>query len=172
VTKGKWGTLINTLLDFKRDYDANTPLAQALPRVLAAAPARYAGMGVKDLGDAMWAELRAGRMGHWEAQAYAQLPVPECTPRVAFQKLMAGEVELVPLDKMANRVVTVGVIPYPPGIPIVMPGENIGPADGAWISYLRVLQHWAEAFPGFAKEVEGTIEKDGVYHVYCLKAKP
>jgi len=68
--------------------------------------------------------------------------------------------------------VTVGVIPYPPGIPIVMPGENIGPADGAWISYLRVLQHWAEAFPGFAKEVEGTIEKDGVYHVYCLKAKP
>ena len=56
----------------------------------------------------------------------------------------------------------------PPGIPIVMPGENIGPADGAWISYLRVLQRWAELFPGFAKEVEGTIEKDGVYHVYCL----
>jgi arginine decarboxylase len=81
-------------------------------------------------------------------------------------------VELVPLDAMAGRVVTVGVIPYPPGIPIVMPGENIGPADGAWISYLRVLQRWAEAFPGFAKEVEGTIEKDGVYHVYCLKAKP
>ena len=103
VTKGKWGTLINTLLDFKRDYDANAPLAEALPRVLAAAPARYAGMGVKDLGDAMWAELRAGRMGHWEAQAYAQLPVPQCTPRAAFQKLMAGEVDLVPLEPMADR---------------------------------------------------------------------
>ncbi|MDC8771447.1 Orn/Lys/Arg family decarboxylase [Roseateles albus] len=170
VTKGKWGTLINALLDFKRDYDANKPLAEVLPRVLAAAPARYAGMGLKDLGDQMWAELRAGRMGHWEAEAYAQLPKPVCTPRVAFQALMAGEVELVPLNEMANRVVTVGVIPYPPGIPIVMPGENIGPADGAWISYLRVLQHWAEAFPGFAKEVEGTIEKDGVYSVYCLKS--
>lgn len=169
VTKGKWGTLINTLLDFKRDYDANKPLAEVLPRVLAAAPARYAGLGLKDLGDAMWAELRRSRMGHWEAQAYAQLPQPVCTPRQAFQQLMAGEAELLPLDQLAGRTVAVGVIPYPPGIPIVMPGENIGPADGAWISYLRVLQHWAEAFPGFAKEVEGTIEKDGVYQVYCLK---
>jgi arginine decarboxylase len=91
------------------------------------------------------------------------------TPRQAFQKLMAGEAELLPLEKMANRIVGVGVIPYPPGIPIVMPGENIGAADGAWISYLRVLLEWGEAFPGFAKEVEGTVERDGTYHVYCLK---
>ena len=42
-------------------------------------------------------------------------------------------------------------------------------ADGAWISYLRVLQEWGEAFPGFAKEVEGTVESGGTYHVYCLK---
>ena len=28
ITKGKWGTLLNALLDFKRDYDANTPLAR------------------------------------------------------------------------------------------------------------------------------------------------
>ena len=34
---------------------------------------------------------------------------------------------------MANRVVAVGVIPYPPGIPIVMPGENLGAADGPWL---------------------------------------
>jgi arginine decarboxylase len=53
-----------------------------------------------------------------------------------------------------------------------MPGENLGPADGAWIGYLRALQRWGSKFPGFGKEVEGTIEKDGVYHVYCLKAKP
>jgi arginine/lysine/ornithine decarboxylase len=28
VTKGKWGTLLNALLDFKRNYDSNTPLAK------------------------------------------------------------------------------------------------------------------------------------------------
>jgi arginine decarboxylase len=169
VTKGKWGTLLNTLLDFKCDYDANVPLAQAMPKVAAGAPDVYAGMGVKDLGDKMWEQMRKSRMAHWEAQAYASLPRPDMLPRKAFQKLMAGDAELVPLDKMANRIVGVGVIPYPPGIPIVMPGENIGPADGPWISFLRALLEWGEAFPGFAKEVEGTIEKDETYWVYCLK---
>ena len=31
VTKGKWGTLLNTLLDFKNDYDRNAPLEEVLP---------------------------------------------------------------------------------------------------------------------------------------------
>lgn len=169
VTKGKWGTLINTLLDFKRDYDENVPLAKAMPRVIAAAPALYGDMGVKDLGDRMWEQMRSSRMAHWEAEAYASLPKPEMTPRKAFQKLMSGAAELVPLAKMANRVSGVGVIPYPPGIPIVMPGESIGPADGPWIRFLQALQDWAHAFPGFSKEVEGAVEAEGTYHVYCLK---
>ena len=38
VTKGKWGTLLNTLLDFKADYDRNAPLAEVLPQIAAAAP--------------------------------------------------------------------------------------------------------------------------------------
>ncbi|HSE65583.1 MAG TPA: hypothetical protein VLB12_01265, partial [Gemmatimonadales bacterium] len=107
--------------------------------------------------------------GYWQAQAYESLPMPEMTPRKAFQKLMAGDVEKVPLSEMSNRVVAVGVIPYPPGIPIVMPGENIGPADGPWLTFVRTLQEYGERFPGFSKEVEGTEEHDGEYHVYCMK---
>jgi arginine decarboxylase len=169
VTKGKWGTLLNTLLDFKVDYDRNAPLSEVLPNLVASAPDRYAGMGLKDLGDEMWAHLRKSKQGHWQAQAYASLPKPEMTPRRAFQRLMAGNAEKVPLKEMANRVVAVGVIPYPPGIPIVMPGENLGPDDGPWLTYLRTLQEWGHRFPGFAKEVEGTEERDGTFHVYCVK---
>jgi arginine decarboxylase len=169
VTKGKWGTLVNTLLDFKNDYDQNVPLAQAVPGVAAADPGRYAGMGLKDLGDQMWAHMRKSRQGYWQAQAYSTLPTPETTPRRAFQRLMAGEVETVPISEMARRVVAVGVIPYPPGIPIVMPGESVGAADGPWLTYLRTLNDYGHRFPGFAKEVEGTEERNGVYHVYCLK---
>jgi arginine decarboxylase len=168
ITKGKWGTLLNTLLDFKNDYDRNAPLTQVLPNIVAAAPDRYAGMGLKDLGDQMWAHMKRSRQGHWQAQAYASLPAPEMTPRRAFQQLMAGNAEKVPLDEMAGRVVAVGVIPYPPGIPIVMPGENIGEEEGPWLTYLRTLQEYGHRFPGFAKEVEGTEERDGVYHIYCL----
>ncbi len=170
VTKGKWGTLLNTLLDFKVDYDRNAPLEEVLPSIAAKSPARYAGKGLKDLGDEMWQQLRKSKQGHWQAQAYATLPKPEMTPRRAFQRLMAGDAEKVPLSEIANRVVAVGVIPYPPGIPIVMPGESIGAADGPWLTYLRTLQEYGHLFPGFAKEVEGTEEKDDGYHIYCVKA--
>ena len=162
ITKGKWGTLINTLLDFKADYDRNAPLAEVLPGLVATAPTRYAGMGHA----ATW-ETRCGptcgkaAQGYWQAQAYESLPTPEMTPRKAFQQLMAGDVEKVPLSEMSNRVVAVGVIPYPPGIPIVMPGENIGAGRRSLAHLVRTLQEYGEQFPGFAKEVEGAEEQDG-----------
>lgn len=168
VTKGKWGSLIAALLDFKTDYDRNVPLEHVMPALVDAAPQRYAKLGLRDLGDRMWARMRATRQGYWQAQAYARLPDPRMTPRRAFQALMSGEGELVPLEEMAGRTVAVAVIPYPPGIPIVMPGEDVGPRDGPWLTYLRLLQEWGEEFPGFAKEVEGAAETHGKYHVYCL----
>jgi arginine decarboxylase len=169
ITKGKWGSLISALLDFKADYDRNAPLEQVLPGVVATSPARYAKLGLKDLGNQMWQRMRSTRQGYWQAQAYSRLPRPAMTPRRAFQTLMAGQAIKVPLEEMAGRVVGVGVIPYPPGIPVVMPGEDVGPADGPWLTYLRLLQEWGEAFPGFAKELEGTEEHDGKYLVYCLR---
>ena len=169
ITKGKWGSLLSALLDFKTDYDRNAPLEQVVPAIVAAAPQRYAHLGLRDLGDQMWGHMRSTRQGHWQAEAYARLPRSHMTPRRAFQTLMAGHAEKVPLAEMAGRTVGVGVIPYPPGIPIVMPGEDVGPQDGPWLTYLRLLQEWGEAFPGFAKEVEGTEEKDGQYCVYCLR---
>jgi arginine decarboxylase len=168
ITKGKWGTLLNTLLDFKADYDRNASLAEVIPSLAANAPDRYRGMGLRDLGNQMWEHLRKSQQGHWQAQAYATLPTPVMPPRRAFQQLMSGAAEKVPLDAIANRVVAVGVIPYPPGIPIVMPGENIGAADGPWITYLKALQEFGHRFPGFAKEVEGAEEHDGTYRIYCL----
>ena len=42
MTRGKWGTLLDGLLGFKRAYDENTPLSVALPRLIAAQPERYA----------------------------------------------------------------------------------------------------------------------------------
>ena len=45
ITKGKWGTLLNALLDFKRDYDRNAPLAEVLPDLPTAIPSATAGSG-------------------------------------------------------------------------------------------------------------------------------
>ena len=38
VTNGKWGTLLNTLFEFKRDYDNNEPLERVLPERLKRCP--------------------------------------------------------------------------------------------------------------------------------------
>ena len=168
ITKGKWGTLINTLLNFKLDYDANAPLKHALPDLVAAAPARYARLGLRDLADEMFAHMRATRMDARQALAFGTLPRPVLAPRRANARLMAGDAELLPLEAAAGRVAGVGVIPYPPGIPIVMPGESLGAADGPWLGYMRVLQEWGRAFPGFEKEVEGAVLEDGAYRIWCL----
>jgi arginine decarboxylase len=169
VTKGKWGTLINTLLAFKRDYDANAPLAQVLPNLAATGAGRYDGMGLRDLADDMFAAMREMRMDALQAAAFGNLPEIVTTPRAAFQRLQTGGAELLPLAAAADRVTAVGIMPYPPGIPIVMPGERMGPADGPWLGFIRALQQWGARFPGFEKEVEGAVHKDGGYHFWCLK---
>ena len=37
------------------------------------------------------------------------------TPREAYERLVAGEVEAVPVDKLAKRTAANAVMPYPPG---------------------------------------------------------
>ena len=61
VTKGKYGTLINALLRFKEDYDANAPLNEVLIAAAAGAPERYAGLGLRDLADEMFAQMQEPR---------------------------------------------------------------------------------------------------------------
>jgi len=80
-----------------------------------------------------------------------------------------GATAVVEAASAVGRISADTVAAYPPGIPIVMPGENIGAADGPWLTYLRTLQEWGHRFPGFAKEVEGAEEHDGAYRIYCTK---
>ncbi len=169
VTRGKWGTLISTLLAFKRSWDANEPLAAVLPDVHATDPVRYGGLGLRDLGEQMWDHMREARPGAALEAAFAELPVQRHSPRSAYEHLVRDEVELVAFDDMAGRTLAVGLQPYPPGIPILLPGEDAGPADGPFLSYLRMLQEWDAAFPGFEHDVEGSEQLDnGAYAAYCL----
>ena len=170
ITKGKWGTLLNALLDFKRDYDNNTPLAQALPQLAADYPVAYGSLGLRELADRMFAHLRDSRQTHWLAEAFSTLPKLVMTPAAAYQHLVRDEIEHVPLDKLANRVLATSVVPYPPGIPMLMPGESTGAKDGPYLGYLRALASWDKLFPGFGHDTHGIEHRDGVQYVQCLKA--
>ncbi len=169
ITKGKWGTLINTLLNFKALYDRNEDLSEVLPDLVATAPSLYGAMGVKDLCDRMLGRMKTSAMDKAQAAAFGNLPEPVLTPRAANARLMSGDVELLPLAQMPGRTIAVGAIPYPPGIPILMPGENCGPADGPWLTFLRAMEAWGHEFPGFEKIVEGAVVENGLYHFWCVK---
>jgi arginine decarboxylase len=169
VTKGKWGTLLNGLLEFKRDYDRNTPLAEVLPEVVHAHPDIYRLLGLRDLARQMFEELRATRQTHWLAEAFSTLPTPVVPPAEAYQQLVRDRIEHVPLEHLAGRVLATSVVPYPPGIPMLMPGEETGTDDGPYLSYLRALAHWDRRFPGFGHDTHGVENRDGTCYVQCLK---
>jgi len=169
ITKGKWGTLLNALLDFKKDYDANTPLAEALPPLLNAYPERYRNLGLRDLADEMFAQLNESQQTHWLAKAFSTLPRPVLTPHSAYQKLIRGQIEHVPLNELSERVLATSIVPYPPGIPMLMPGEVAGRATDPYISYLRALSSWDDRFPGFGHDTHGVENRGGTYYVQCLK---
>src|SRR5699024_2415816 len=59
VTKGKWATLINVMLAFKRHHDENQPLERVLPDLVAQHAARYGGMGLRDLSREMFEYMRS-----------------------------------------------------------------------------------------------------------------
>ena len=70
---------------------------------------------------------------------------------------------------MADRTATVMVVPYPPGIPILMPGESVGAADGPMLKNLRALEAFDQHFPGFEHDIHGVArDTQGTYASECL----
>ena len=169
MTKGKWGTLLDSLLGFKRAYDDNTPLRDALPKLAASHPDRYGTLGLADLCDEMHDALRTSRMPALLDSAFDVLPEAKLTPADAYRRLVRGRTERLSLTDMAERTATVMVVPYPPGIPILMPGESSGAADGPLLEYLAALEAFDKRFPGFEHDIHGVArDTDGNYAIECL----
>ena len=62
------------------------------------------------------------------------------------------------------------VVPYPPGIPILMPGESTGAADGPLLQYLSALEAFDKRFPGFEHDIHGVArDANGNYAIECLE---
>ncbi len=173
ITKGKWSTLVTELLEFKRSYDANQPLADALPSVAQAGGARYAGMGLRDLCDALHRCYRDHATAKAMKRMYTVLPEIAMRPAEAYGKLVRGEVEAVPIARLEGRVAAVMLVPYPPGIPLIMPGERFTESTRSILDYLAFAQSFERNFPGFDSDVHGlqVREVDGQkrYTVECCK---
>lgn len=172
ITRGKWSTMADALVDFKTDYDRNAPLEKTLPSVAAAGGSHYAGWGLRDLCDGLHACYRDNNTAQAMNAMYTELPEPAMTPSQAYNHLVHGEVEPVPIDKLKSRVTAVMLVPYPPGIPLIMPGERFTTAS--IVDYLKFARDTDDRFPGFEADIHGLrfeYDKSGHKHwfVDCVK---
>ena len=166
-SQGKWGTLLEALHEFKRLYDGGATVSEALPKLAAGQP-RYADLTLRELCDAVHAKMRELDMSRLSQEAVSADPQPVLSPAAAYQKLIRNEAELIPVSECANRISGVMLVPYPPGIPVLMPGERMGAASPRGFGICWRSKPSTGRFPGFEHEVHG-IEHDEARN-FCLRA--
>ena len=159
TSKGKWGSLLENLFEFKRLYDTEATLSEALPDLVEKYPLKYRNVTLKELSDEMHAAMIELRLSALEGEA-CELDTQEVlTPSQTYQKLLRNGTEKVKFNEMAGRIAGVMLVPYPPGIPVCMPGERLGDSDSPVIKLILALEEFGKRFPGFEREVHG-IEVD------------
>ncbi|RWX17768.1 lysine decarboxylase [Rhizobium hidalgonense] len=155
ITRGKWSTLVTELLNFKDLYDANAPLNRVLPALAAAHPEAYAGMGLKDLCEQIHAIYRKDDVPKAQREMYTVLPEMALRPADAYDRLVKGRIESVEIDNLMGRILAVMIVPYPPGIPLIMPGEQITQSTKSIQDYLLYARDFDRKFPGFETDIHG-----------------
>lgn len=155
ITKGKWSTLVTELLNFKELYDANASLKGVLPALAEAHPDAYADMGLKDLCDRIHQVYLDDNLPKAQREMYTTLPEMAMRPSEAYENLVRGRVESVEIDNLMGRTLAVMVVPYPPGIPLIMPGERITAETKSIHDYLLYARDFDKKFPGFETDIHG-----------------
>ncbi|MDC8785202.1 arginine/lysine/ornithine decarboxylase [Roseateles koreensis] len=172
ITKGRWNTLLTALQQFKDDYDKNAPLWRILPEFCAANP-RYERMGLKDLCQSIHSMYAKGDIARLTTDVYLSDLQPAMKPSDAYAYIAHRRTERVPIDDLLDRVTTVLLTPYPPGIPLLIPGERF---NKKIVDYLKFTRDFNAMFPGFATDVHGLVEEKGEdgrsrYFVDCVKVE-
>ena len=170
ITKGRWNTLVTELQQFKMDYDANQQLWRVMPEFVQAYP-QYERVGLRDLAQQIHEAYRKHDVARVTTEMYLSNMEPVMRPSVAYECLAHREVDRVPIDDLEGRVTTMLVTPYPPGIPLLIPGERF---NRSIVEYLKFARSFNERFPGFDTDVHGLVvekERDGDrYFVDCVQA--
>jgi len=169
ITKGRWNTMLTALQQFKDEYDRNQPLWRVLPEFVAKHP-RYERMGLKDLSDSIHGIYKANDVARLTTEMYLSDMVPAMKPADAFARMAHREIDRVEIDDLTDRVTSVLLTPYPPGIPLLIPGERFNPTI---VRYLKFARDFNEKFPGFETDIHGLVKEqmDGKerYYVDCVK---
>ena len=172
ITKGRWNTLVTELQQFKDDCDGNQPLWRVLPEFVAKHPS-YERVGLRDLCAQIHAKYKEHDIARLTTEMYLSNMEPAMKPSDAFAKMAHREIDRVPIDDLEGRVTAMLVTPYPPGIPLLIPGERF---NSTIIRYLKFARDFNHLFPGFETDIHGLVDEpvpggQTRYYVDCVKFK-
>jgi arginine decarboxylase len=113
----------------------------------------------------------AGRPARLTTAMYVSEPEPAMLPAQAWAEMTRRNVERVPLEDLEGRTAAVLLTPYPPGIPVVIPGERV---NATIVEFLRFAQQFNERYPGLETFIHGLEQQQegartGLY-VNCVRA--
>ena len=169
ITKGRWNTMVTELQQFKDDYDKNQPLWRVLPEFVARHP-RYERIGLKDLCEQIHGIYKTHDIARLTTEMYLSEMEPAMKPSDAFAKMAHREIDRVVIDELEGRVTSVLLTPYPPGIPLLIPGERF---NRTIVRYLQFAREFNEKFPGFETDIHGLVKEqlngEVRYYVDCVR---
>jgi len=172
IDKTKAMSLLRGLTEFKRSYDLNLRVKNMLPDLYAEDPDFYRNMRIQTLAQGIHTLIRQHDLPRLMLQAFDVLPEMKMTPHQMFQQQVKGNVETVDISELPGRVSANMILPYPPGVPLVMPGEMITEASRPVLDFLLMLCTIGEHYPGFETDIHGaTLTEDGSYRVRVLKTE-
>lgn len=162
--------LLRELCNFRRDYDRNLEIKEAIPSLYKKDPSFYDGMRLQELAQGIHKLIVEHDLPNMMFHAFETLPKMVMTPFDAFQRELNGEVEEVRIQDMQDKVNANMILPYPPGVPLVMPGEMLTVDNRAVLDFMLMLCEIGEHFPGFETDIHGAYRQpDGSYTVKVLK---
>ncbi len=163
--------MLTALQQFKDDYAKNQPMWRIMPE-LCAKHRQYERMGLRDLCQhvhQMYARYDIARL---TTEMYLSDLKPALTPADAYAHIAQHRTERVEIDQLEGRI-TVGLVtPYPPGIPLLIPGVVF---IRKIVHYLTFAREFNEQCPGFETDIHGLVEVVGAdgkkrYFADCVKA--
>lgn len=172
ITKGRWNSLLTALQQFKDDYAKNQPMWRTMPE-FCAKHARYEKMGLADLCQHVHKLYAKYDVAILSTEMYLSDHTPAMTPTDAFSHIARRTTQRVPIDALEGRITTSLVTPYPPGIPLLIPGEVF---NTKIVEYLKFNREFARECPGFETDIHGLVQEadeQGVVHYFadCVAAK-
>ena len=173
--ESKLNALLAKLVKFKTLWDNDAPLEAVLPTIARQNATRYENYSIRKVCNEMHAFYRQANIKQLQKGCFRLESFPELamSSKDAYEKLVANEVDYVPMTQVQGRIAATLALIYPPGIGVIVPGERWDARAKPMLDYFNTFEESFNRFPGFSYEVQGVYQEivDGriKFHTYVVR---